>query len=195
MPSAFIFLSFFPKSISVPTQHWEFHGNFTGLSVHLNSKGTWILVRCSIHWVVITTAAATIITTTVTKKPLPEVLHRPSFKEDIQMTSQHMQRGWTLLIIHSVQFRRSVVSDSSRPHGPQHARFPCPSPTPGVHSNSSPLSQWCHPTISSSVDANQNYNKRSPPTNQKGHQVKVYRQSVLEMIWRKGMPSTLLLGI
>ena len=45
----------------------------------------------------------------------------------------------------------SVLSDSSRPHGPQHARPPCPSPTPGVYSNSSPSSLWCHPTISSSV--------------------------------------------
>ena len=46
----------------------------------------------------------------------------------------------------SVQFSRSVVSDSLRPHGLQHARPPCPSPTPGVYSNSCPLSQWCHPT-------------------------------------------------
>ena len=51
----------------------------------------------------------------------------------------------------SVQFSRSVVSDSLRPHGLQHARPPCPSPTPRVYSNSCPLSQWCHPTISSSV--------------------------------------------
>ena len=51
----------------------------------------------------------------------------------------------------SVQFSHSVVSDSLQPHGPQHARPPCPSPTPRVYSNSSPLSQWCHPTISSSV--------------------------------------------
>ena len=43
------------------------------------------------------------------------------------------------------------MSDSSWPHGPQHARPPCPSPTPGVYANSSPLSQWCHPTSSSSV--------------------------------------------
>ena len=50
-----------------------------------------------------------------------------------------------------VQFSCSVVSDSLRPHGLQHARPPCPSPTPGVHSNSCPLSWWCHPTISSSV--------------------------------------------
>ena len=51
----------------------------------------------------------------------------------------------------SVQFSRSVVSDSLRPHESQHARPPCPSPTPGVHSDSHPSSQWCHPAISSSV--------------------------------------------
>ena len=52
----------------------------------------------------------------------------------------------------SVQFSRSVMSNSLWSHGLQHARAPCPSPTPGVYSNSSPLwSQWCHPTISSSV--------------------------------------------
>ena len=51
----------------------------------------------------------------------------------------------------SVQFSRSVVSDSLRPHELQHARPPCPSATAGVHPNPCPLSQWCHPTISSSV--------------------------------------------
>ena len=51
----------------------------------------------------------------------------------------------------SVQFSCSVVSDSLRPHGLQHTRPPCPSPTPGVYPNLCPLSQWCHPTISSSV--------------------------------------------
>ena len=51
----------------------------------------------------------------------------------------------------SVQFSRSVVSDSLWPHESQHARPPCPSPTPGVYSNSCPWSQWCHPAISSSV--------------------------------------------
>ena len=50
------------------------------------------------------------------------------------------------------QFSRSVVSDSLWPHGRQHARPPCPSPIPGAYSNSCPLSWWCHPTISSSVD-------------------------------------------
>ena len=51
----------------------------------------------------------------------------------------------------SVQFSCSVVSDSLRPHESQHARPPCPSPTPGVYSNSCPSSRWCHPAISSSV--------------------------------------------
>ena len=51
----------------------------------------------------------------------------------------------------SVQFGRSVVSDSLRPHESQHARPSCLSPTPGVHSNSRPSSWWCHPVISSSV--------------------------------------------
>ena len=50
-----------------------------------------------------------------------------------------------------IQFSHSVVSDSLRPHETQHARPPCPSPTPGVHSDSRPSSQWCHPAISSSV--------------------------------------------
>jgi len=53
--------------------------------------------------------------------------------------------------VQSVQFSRSVVSDSLRPQESQHARPPCPSPTPWVHSNSHPSSRWCHPAISSSV--------------------------------------------
>ena len=56
-----------------------------------------------------------------------------------------------LRCVHSVQFSRSVVSDSLRPHELQHTRPPCPSPTPRVHTNSCPSSRWCHPAISSSV--------------------------------------------
>ena len=52
----------------------------------------------------------------------------------------------------SVQFSHSVVSDSLRPHGLQHARPPCPLPTPRVYSNLCPLSWWCHQTISSSAE-------------------------------------------
>ena len=53
--------------------------------------------------------------------------------------------------MNSVQFSHSVMSNSLRPHGLQHARLPCPSPTTGAYWNSCPLTQWCHPTISSSV--------------------------------------------
>ena len=53
---------------------------------------------------------------------------------------------WLLL------FSRSVMSNSWRPYALQHTRLSCPSPTPGVYSNSCPLSWWCHPTISSSVE-------------------------------------------
>ena len=60
---------------------------------------------------------------------------------------------WTLIlaVFNSVHFSCSVVSDSLQPHESQHARSPCPSPTPGVHSDSRPSTQWCHPAISSSV--------------------------------------------
>jgi len=57
----------------------------------------------------------------------------------------------SLKVFSSVQFSRSVVSDSLRPHESQHTRPPCPSPTPGVHWDSRPSSQWCRPAISSSV--------------------------------------------
>ena len=60
-------------------------------------------------------------------------------------------RWMNLKILQSVQVSQSVVSDSLQPHGLQHARPPCPSPTPRVYSNSCPLSRWYHPTISSSV--------------------------------------------
>ena len=64
----------------------------------------------------------------------------------IKVTNCHWSWG-----VSSVQFSRSVMSDSLRPHGLQYARPPCLSPTPGVYSNSCPLSWWCHPTVSSSV--------------------------------------------
>ena len=60
-------------------------------------------------------------------------------------------RKWIFCSISSVQFSRSVISYSSRPHEPQHTRPTYQSPTPRVHPNPCPLSRWCHPTISSSV--------------------------------------------
>ena len=68
--------------------------------------------------------------------------------------SQRVGHDWVTKLSLSyakwVQFSLSVKSDSWPPHGLQHARFPCPSPTPRDCSNSCPLSRWCHPTISSS---------------------------------------------
>jgi len=67
------------------------------------------------------------------------------FEAHLLGTYEFVISNWLLLFSHS------VMTHSLQPHGWQHARLPCPSPSPGVHSNSCPLSQWCHPTISSSV--------------------------------------------
>ena len=70
-------------------------------------------------------------------------------------TAEYLRVTWAhppeYLVISVSQLSRSVVSDPLRPHELQHARPPCPSPTPGVYSNSCPLSHWCHPAILSSV--------------------------------------------
>ena len=72
----------------------------------------------------------------------------------LRLITKMEELWWTLwkdTAFSSVQFIHSVMSDSLQPHESQHARPPCPSPTPRVHSDSRPLSQWCHPAISSSV--------------------------------------------
>ena len=67
-------------------------------------------------------------------------------------SSQPRDGTWVSHIVgRLVQFSHSVVSYSLRPHGLQHARLPCPSPSPEACSNACPLSRWCHPTISSSI--------------------------------------------
>ena len=66
------------------------------------------------------------------------------------------------MLLDSVQFSRSVVSDSLRPHESQHARPPCPSPSPRVQSDSRPSSQWWHPAISSSVIPFSSYSQSLP---------------------------------
>ena len=71
---------------------------------------------------------------------------RKAMPKNAQTTSQLHSSQFS-----SVQFSHSVVSDSLRPHESQHTRPPCPSPTPGVHSNSCVLRQWCQQAISSSV--------------------------------------------
>ena len=72
----------------------------------------------------------------------------PNLSLKVHLFVTHAQ-GWCQFS--SVQFSCSVMSDSLRPHKSQHARPPCLSPTPGVHSDSRPSSQWCHPAVSSSV--------------------------------------------
>ena len=73
---------------------------------------------------------------------------RDCLSNHCELLQQKFKYMYTIL---SVQFSRSVMSDSLQPHGMQHARPPCPTPAPGVYPNSCPLSRWCHPTISSSV--------------------------------------------
>ena len=68
-----------------------------------------------------------------------------------EFSFQSQRRAMPKKVQTTAQFRCSVVSDSLQPHGLQHAWPPCPSPTPGVYSNSCPQSWWCHTTISSSI--------------------------------------------
>ena len=79
----------------------------------------------------------------------------PGKPELTRNNSNFLFDNYTIIVLSvqfsSVQFSHSVMSDSLRPHELQHARPPCPSPTPGVHSNSCPSSWWCHLAISSSV--------------------------------------------
>ena len=81
------------------------------------------------------------------QRVLPTVKGRPLIvRSEVWDTEKSLQS-----VESSLQFSHSVVSDSLQPHESQHTGPPCPSPTPGVHSNSRPSSQWCHPAISSSV--------------------------------------------
>ena len=86
---------------------------------------------------------------------LPGKFHRQRSLKDTVHGAAKSQTRWSdwacMHTISSVQFSRSVVSDSLWPLELQHARPPCPSPTPGVHPNARPSSRWCHPAISSSV--------------------------------------------
>ena len=77
--------------------------------------------------------------------------HKKAHKHKFKKWNCETSRRNVSLFIYSVQFSWSVVSDSLRPHGLQHTRLPCPSPTPGACSNSCPLCRWHYPTISSSV--------------------------------------------
>ena len=91
-------------------------------------------------------------------KPSVYSIFTLKFSEFVFCLRQHMKKTipkvnkkMILNLKLSVQFSCSVVSDSLGPHGLQHVRSPCPSPTPGVYPNSCPSSCWCHPTILTSV--------------------------------------------
>ena len=90
-------------------------------------------------------------------KPQKRVHWNKSTNEPIQWTGTQLSASFinykTIISfsLYSVRFSRSVMSNSLQPHGLQHARFPCLSPTSGACSNSCPLSWWCHPTSSFSV--------------------------------------------
>ena len=90
----------------------------------------------------------------------------------------YLARAEYWVVFSSVQFSRSVMSDSLRPHESQHARPPCPSPTPGVHSDSRPSSPWCHPAISSSVIPFSSYPQSLPAW-------VLSNESTLRMRWPK----------
>ena len=90
--------------------------------------------------------AVHLVATTATH-PLPPPLCLPDSLHPHLSPQQVLVPTW----FSSIQFSCSVMSDSLRPHELQHARPPCPSPTPGIHSDSRPSSQWCHPATSSSV--------------------------------------------
>ena len=86
--------------------------------------------------------------------PNPGIKHTSLVSPELAGRFLTTSSSWEVpvrILFSSVQFSRSVVSHFSRPHEPQQARPPCPSPTLGVYPNSCPLSRWCHPTISSSV--------------------------------------------
>ena len=98
--------------------------------------------------------------------------HRFSFNH------KFLLREMCILELSSVQFSRSVVSNSLRPHESQHARPPCSSPSPGVHSDSHPSSQWCYPAISSSVVPFSSCPQSLPAS-------VFYNESTLHMRWPK----------
>ena len=110
----------------------------------LNKTGIFLSCKCVPMRNTVEFAASTLIHTKMT---YPPVILYPSVKNARNILA--LKTSFDL--VSSVQFSHSVVSDSLWTQWLQHARLPCPSPTPGACSNSCPSSQWCHPTISSSV--------------------------------------------
>ena len=128
---------------------WDFPGKNTGVGCHFLLQGTF-LTQGSNPWLLPLLLHCRQILYCWATKELPEkscfFFKLPSlYYLSWQPLQTHTQS------ISSVQFSRSVMSLSLQPHESQHARPACASPTPGVHSDSRPSSQWCHPAMSSSV--------------------------------------------
>ena len=82
---------------------------------------------------------------------LPSGYYHTHSTDELTLRYKEWLAQENMALTSSVPFSCSVVSNSLRPHESQHARPPCPSPTPGIYPNPCPLSRWCHPAISSSV--------------------------------------------
>ena len=132
-------------------QHWALFILWKSHSKLLTNQSFQLFRQSSVQFSSVAQSCLTLCDPMNRSTPGPPVHHQlPEFTQ----THVHRVRQKSLsnlTTLSSVQFSRSIMSNSLWPHGLQHARPPCPSPTPGVYSNSYPLSQWCHPTISSSV--------------------------------------------
>ena len=122
---------------------WDFPGKSTGVGCHILALG--MLLKHAIHrWPEENLPSPTDSREQILQS-LPQGHQSKPLGTPSPLSKAHRK------LKRSVQFSRSVMSNSLRPYGPQHARPPCPSPAPWAYSNSCPLSRWCHPTISSSV--------------------------------------------
>ena len=108
-------------------------------------------VMLSINSIFLRTSLSVPLESCAPKQALASVLHAQLPSWSHATNSLHPSLSWYVPLMKYSQFSHSVVSDSLRLHGLQHARLPCPSPSPRTCSNSCPSSQWWHPTISSSV--------------------------------------------
>ena len=141
-------------SKAVETIRYWLSGDFSSSDLPSGQKLVFVCqfgLPESIHWQKLSDFLSAFGKQTQEQKSKVEWLcHKPCFAIS-EGSLGYMPGNYEIDFPSSVQFSSLVMSDSFRHYGPRHARPPCPSPTPGVYPNLYPLSQWCHPTISSSV--------------------------------------------